>query len=135
MELYLKNTLHGLIPLYPSDYDEKKKLKIGETYKANITRPRNYEFHKKFFALINLGHDNTSLEMPFDTYRKYLIQKAGFFKAYHTPKGTYFEAESISFSKMSKEVFEDLYNRVVNEVIKDIGTTTEEIEKQLIEFF
>lgn len=135
MDIFLQNTLHGLIPLYPSDYDEKRKLKIGETYKAVITRPRNYEFHKKFFALINLGFSNTSLEMPFDTYRKYLIQKAGFFKAYNTPKGTYFEAESISFASMSKEIFEDLYSRVVDEVIKDIGTTTEEIEKQLIEFF
>lgn len=135
MDVYLKNTLHGLIPLYPSDYDNKKKLKIGETYKAVITRPRNYEFHKKFFALVNLGHENTSLEMPFDVYRKYLIQKAGFFKAYNTTKGTYFEAESISFANMSKDTFDDLYSRVVNEVIKDIGTTTEEIEKQLIEFF
>jgi len=135
MEIYLKNTLHGLIPMYPSDYDEKKKLKIGETYKAVITRPRNYEFHKKFFALVNLGYENTSLEMPFDVYRKYLIQKAGFFKTYATPKGTYFEAESISFASMDKEAFEDLYSRVIDVVIKDIGSTTEEIEMQLTEFF
>lgn len=135
MEIYLKNTLHGLIPMYPSDYDEKKKLKIGETYKAVITRPRNYEFHKKFFALVNLGFTNTSLEMPFDSYRKYLIMKAGFFKAYTTPRGTYLEADSISFASMTEESFEDLYSRVIDVVIKDIGSTTEEIEMQLTDFF
>jgi len=135
MEIFVKNTLSGLMPLYPSDFDEKRKLKIGETYKAKIVTPRNILFHKKFFALINLGHENTSLDMPFDAYRGYLIQKAGFFKAYATPKGTYFEPMSISFSKMNETEFSELYSRVVDVIIKDIGSTTEEIEQQLIDFF
>ena len=53
MELYLLNTTSGLKPCYDEDYEEKKKLKIGETYKAKITLARNLKFHKKFFALIN----------------------------------------------------------------------------------
>lgn len=135
MEIFLKNTLHGLIPMYPSDYDEKKKLKIGETYKAVLTMPRNYQFHKKFFALINLGYTNTSLEMPFNTYRGYIIQKAGYYKSYATPKGVYFEPVSISFSSMQEDEFAELYSRVIDVIIKDIGSTTEEVEQQLIEFF
>jgi len=135
MKIFLQNTIHGLIPIYPSDYDEKKKLKLGEIYKAEVTKPRNYQFHKKFFSLINLGHSNTSLEMPFDTYRKYIITKAGYFKSYHTPKGLYFEAESISFSSMTEETFADLYSRCIDVIIKDIGSTTEEIERQLVDFF
>jgi len=135
MEIYLRNTINGLIPLYPSDFDEKRKLKLGQDYKANITNPRNYEFHKKFFALMNIGHENTSLEMPFDTYRRYIIQKAGYFKSYATPKGVYFEADSISFASMSQDKFEELYSRVIDVIIKDIGSTTEEVEMQLAEFF
>lgn len=134
MEIYLQNTMNGFIPLYPSDYDEKRKLKIGEVYKANIVNPRNYEFHKKFMALINLGHENTSLEMPFDSYRKYVTLKAGFYKAYQTGKGTYFEPESISFSSMSQDKFEDVFSRVLDVIIKDIGFTNEEVEKQLVGF-
>lgn len=134
MKLLLQNTINGLLPVYPSDYDSKKKLKLGETYEAEIKQPRNYEFHKKFFALINLGHMNTSLEMPFDTYRKYIITKAGFFKAYATPKGTFFEPESISFGSMTEEIFQDLYSRCIDVIIKDIGSTTEEVEMQLVNF-
>ena len=36
MILLLKNTVEGLKPLYDDDYEEKRKLKIGEVYKADI---------------------------------------------------------------------------------------------------
>jgi len=55
MELYLLNTSEGLKPCYDKDYDEKKKLKIGATYKAKITLARNVQFHRKYFSLINLA--------------------------------------------------------------------------------
>ena len=134
MVIYVKNTIHGLIPLYSADYEDKKKLKLGKEYKVNITNPRNYEFHKKFMALINLGHQNTQLEMPFDTYRKYITIKSGYYKAYDTGKGVYFEADSISFGNMSQDKFEELYSRVVDSIIKDIGVTSDEIEQELINF-
>ena len=134
MKLLLRNTLSGLVPLYPSDFDSKRKLKLGSDYEAEIKNPRNVGFHRKFFALINLGHENTSLDMPFETYRKYLIMKAGYFKTYQTPKGNYYEPDSISFGSMSQDQFEEVYSRVLDKVIEDIGTTKDEIEKQLINF-
>lgn len=36
MKLNLLNTVQGLKPLYDDDFDEKKKLKIGEVYTAEI---------------------------------------------------------------------------------------------------
>ena len=134
MRVLLQNTLHGLIPLYPSDMDEKRKLKIGETYEADIKRPRNIGFHRKFFALINLGHQNTSLEMPFETYRRYVIMKAGYFNTFITPKGSLIEAQSISFASMDEDTFNDLYSRSLDVIIKDIGATSEDIERSLVEF-
>lgn len=134
MKLLLRNTISGLVPLYPSDMDEKRKLKLGHDYEAEIKNPRNVGFHRKFFALINVGHENSKLDMPFESYRKYITMKAGYFKAYDTPKGTYYEPESISFSNMSQDQFEEVYSRVLDKVIEDIGTTKEDIEKQLIDF-
>lgn len=134
MKILCRNTIAGLVPLYPSDYDEKRKLKLGQDYEVEITNPRNIGYHRKFFALINIGHENTSLDMPFETYRRYIIMKAGFFKIYQTPKGTYYEAESISFASMNQDRFEDVYSRVLDKIIEDIGSTSEEIEKQLINF-
>ena len=134
MKIYVKNTVNGLLPMYPSDVTEKQKLSIGEVYEAEIRRPRNVLFHRKFFALVSIGHQNTQLEMPFETYRRYLIMKAGYFKAYATDKGTYFEAESISFASMEETTFEELYSRVLDVVIKDIKADEKTIEEQLINF-
>jgi hypothetical protein len=35
MKILLNNTLHGLIPVYDKDFDEKKKLKIGSIYECS----------------------------------------------------------------------------------------------------
>lgn len=134
MKLFLQNTISGLIPLYPADQDEKRKLKLGVTYEADIRAPRNLGFHKKFFALLNVGHENTKLDMPFDTYRKYMTVKAGFFTAYQTPKGIYYDPDSISFAAMEQDDFENVYSRVLDKIIEDIGATKEDIEKSLINF-
>ena len=134
MELYCRNTLTGLVPLYPSDQDEKRKLKLGQDYKVEITNPRNLGFHKKFMALINVGCENSKLNMPFDTYRRFMTIKAGYFKAYQTAKGMYYEAMSISFASMEQDEFEEVYSRVLDKIIDDIGATSEEIEKQLVNF-
>ncbi len=135
MKLFVKNTLSGLVPLYPADLEEKKRLKLGAEYEVEIKHPRNIGFHKKFFALVNIGHQNTSLEMPFETYRRYVIMKAGYFKVYNTGKGSYYEAESISFAKMDQIQFEEVYSRVLDIIIKDLGVSKDEIEETLINFF
>ena len=134
MKIWVHNTINGLIPLYPSDMDSKRKLRLGQDYECEIKNPRNYQYHKRFFAMINVGHENTKLDMPFETYRKYLTTKAGFFTAYQTPKGIYYDPDSISFASMSQDEFEEVYSRVLDKVIEDIGSTKEEVEKQLINF-
>lgn len=135
MKIYLQNTVHGLIPLYGSDFDEKRKLKLGETYEAEIKRPRNLEFHKKLMALFNLGCENSKMDLPFDVYRKIMTVRAGYFKAYQTDQGLYYEPDSLSFASMSQDTFDELYGRVLDVIIKDIGSTSEEIEKALVDFF
>jgi hypothetical protein len=135
MKLMVRNTLSGLVPLYPSDFEEKRKLKLNEDYEVEIKRPRNVLFHRKFFAMLKVGHENTQLEMPFDTYRRYVTMKAGFFKTYYTPKGVLYEAESIAFGNMDETTFEDVYSRVLNVVIKDIGVTAEDVEHEILNYF
>ena len=134
MKLLMRNTISGLVPLYPSDMDEKRKLKLGQDYVCEVTNPRNVGFHKKFFAMLNVGYENTKLDMPFDTYRKYLLMKAGYFVAYTTPKGVFYDARSISFAKMPQDEFEEVYSRVLDKVIEDIGLTNEEVEQALTNF-
>jgi hypothetical protein len=131
---YCTNTEKGLVPNYDSDLEKMKKLKIGDTVKCQRISERNYGFHKKFFALIKLGCDNSQLEVPMDVYRKIMTVRAKFYKAYKTDKGIYREPESINFDTMSQERFEELYSRVLDEIVKDLGTTSEELEREIVGF-
>lgn len=134
MKFYCRNTLQGLVPLFPSDYDEKRKLRLGQDYEVEVKNPRNVGFHRKFFALLNIGHENTQLDMPMDAYRRYITIKAGYYNAYQTPKGLFYDAKSISFASMSQDEFEEVFSRVLDKIIKDIGATKEDITEQLINF-
>jgi len=134
MKFFARNTIAGLVPLYPSDFDEKRKLKLGQDYEVEVKNPRNVGFHRKFFALLNVGHENTKMTMPMDTYRRYLLMKSGYFTMYTTDKGVFYEAQSISFSSMNQDQFEEVYSRVLDKIIEDIGATKEDIETMLINF-
>lgn len=136
MKMLLRNTVSGLQPEYASDLDEKKKLKLGELYSAEIKRERNPLFHRKFMALCKLGCENSkNVDMPFDAYRKYVTMKAGFFKTYKTPRGVMIEPESISFANMDEDKFQEVYGKVLEVIIEDIEATKEDIERELISFF
>ena len=63
MDIYCKVTQYGLVPLYNTDLELKKHLKIGNVVKCKVSNPRNYEHHKKFFALVRLTFDNLPLPL------------------------------------------------------------------------
>ena len=137
MKILCQNTKHGLVPLYDEDYEEKKKLKIGEVYYCEVKLPRNYEFLKKFMALVKIGWENTKEfqgDIPFDIYRKWATIKAGFCDLYHTSKGVMVEAKSIAFSNMTEEEFQKVYDSVLMVIISDIGCSKKDIEQQLESF-
>lgn len=134
MEVFLKRTISGLVPLYDSDYENLKKIKIGDEVKAEIKKPRNYLFHKKFFALLNLAFQNQDEFDNFEKFRFVMVMKAGWFEAIKTGKGVVYMPKSISFGKMDEFEFEKLYNAMLQEVITLIGADKETIENELISF-
>ena len=57
--IYMVKQLNGsFLPAHDSDLDLAKQIKVGEVYRFQFSKPRNYEFHKKYFALLfkNIGH-------------------------------------------------------------------------------
>ena len=123
------------MPLYDSDYDEKRKLKIGEDYECDIRQPRNVQFLKKFMALVRLGCDNSPRDMPFKAYRAYVTMKAGFVDVYETEIGRMALPQSISFANMDETKFEKVYKAVLDIIMKDIDVDEEFIRDNLINFF
>lgn len=123
-----------LVPVFNSDLEEIVKLKQNTDYKFEVVHPRNYEFHKKFFALINLGFENQDKYNDYTEYRTIKTMQAGFFKMIITDKGKVFIPESISFASMDEIEFEGVYKRVLDVICSEVGLTSKEIAEELINF-
>lgn len=143
MKLHLLNTMSGLVPCYDEDADEKKKLKLGEQYEAEIKISRNPLFHRKFFSLIAcawefLGEKRQKGFRTKECFRKYLISAAGFVEPFFSPKnGEWLEIpKSIEFSKMDEAEFEELYKGVRTVIDSLLATivSKEEFDKYLTRF-
>ena len=136
MKFLVQKSFGKLVPLYNSDAEKLKaaKLKEGETYEVEIKRKRNYQFHKKFFALLNLAYDNQEMFEDFDDLRPYLIIKAGYYKRIKTDKGEFVRADSISFAKMEQAEFEQLYSKMIDAVIKFLDTSKDDLLAEIVSY-
>jgi len=123
-----------LVPIFNSDLEEIVKLKQNTDYKFEVVHPRNYEFHKKFFALINLGFENQDKYKDFTEYRTIKTMQAGFFRMIITEKGKVFIPESISFASMDEIEFEEVYKKVLEVICYETGLTGKEIAEELVNF-
>lgn len=143
MKLFLLNTSHGLVPMYDADYEEKKKLKLGVTYAAEIKPARNFQFLKKYFSLINAAWEllPESQQKGFrdkELFRKYVEVAAGHCDLFYSPtRKEWVEIpKSIAFDKMDEADFEDLYLKVRNVIDTILAPviSQEDFERVLLNF-
>lgn len=141
MDLFLMNTAQGLKPMYDEDYEEKKKLRIGQIYKAKVSVPRNIQFHRKYFSMISCAWDLlTERQREFfgskEGFRKTLQVAAGHCdRVFHLRLREWVEVpRSIAFDKMSGDDFESLY-RGVREMLFNVflqHVTMDQFEEVLV---
>lgn len=144
MEIFLYNTPQGLIPMYDDDFDEKKKLKYGEKYKARITVPRDLTKHRKYFALIKCAWEfqNEKVQAFFnnniEVFRKTVEMAAGHCeKVYSTRLKEWVDIpKSISFDSVDDAEFKGIYDRVFDVLLSTFlkHITEQEFKDKLIRF-
>ena len=143
MKLLVVSTPRGLVPLGDDDYEEKKKLKLGQTYSVEVKVARNVDFHRKYFALISyawefLNEQETERFRTKENFRKYVEVAAGHCDViFHPRLQEYVEIpKSISFGKMDNAEFSDLYKRVKDVIFSIIGNrvSQEQFERLLLDF-
>lgn len=121
-------------PYDTSDHDESGKVITGDVVKA--TKSRNYQFHKKAFALLNLGHQNQDKYELFEVYRKVITIRAGYYDEAPTKNGeVYFIPKSLSYENMSTDRFDKWYQDVLGVISSDLSTAPKNIEDELINFY
>lgn len=125
MDIFCKVTPYGLVPMYDSDLDLKKRLKLGTVVKCKVSNPRNYEHHKKFFALVRLTFDNLpcylaetwKIHNEEDMLRRFK-RDLGYYTTTRNERGECeIEYQSISFAAMEQYEFERFYNQCVDLVL------------------
>lgn len=130
----IKNKAGTYSPFDTSDHDASSKIAPGTVIKA--TQSRNYQFHKKAFALMSIAFDNQDKIASFEVYRKILTLKAGYYDEVPDKAGKpYFIPQSLSYDTMSADNFEKWYTAMLDVVATELSTSPESIREQIDSFY
>lgn len=137
MEIFLvKGDDNRFTVAYDSDFEKIYKIKVGKIIKCEITQPRNLRLHNKFMALIRMVYNNQDHYKNFDQLRKDLIKSAGFYDEHVSFDGEVTrEAKSISFGSMKEDEFQNLYSRVMDEIVTHFNFNKEDIINNVQQHF
>jgi hypothetical protein len=134
MEILLTKLPNGAFhPADAQEVEKTRRFKVGAVVRANVSQMRNYEHHKKFFAMLGLGfdaweppqleHNGLPVQKNFDRFRKDCVIAAGFYEPVCNLRGEVrAEAKSISFANMSQDEFDEVYSKVADVILQRVLT-------------
>lgn len=136
--------------LVPADDESREALqswRLGQGVRVKVTRARNVQFHKKWFALLGVAFDAWSERMPpvhvvagravkpsRERFRKDITVLAGHFDPVWNIDGDMrLEPRSIAFANMEQDEFDRLYSRtidvILSKILPDTGWTEERLRE------
>ena len=129
----IKDADGSLRPVDQQSVDELRKFKIGAGIACTIKRHNNPAFHRKLFALFNLGFEawepesreykGVQVAKEFNQFRSDITVLAGFYDTSINFKGDVrLTAKSLNFSSMPQEEREKLYSAVIDVILSRILT-------------
>ena len=135
MKAYLRKLPGGI--MRPDDEPSMEALKtvaVGAVISVEWKHPRNYQFHKKYFAMLKVGYDawepveqeykGLSVQKNFDRFREDVTIAAGFGEVVLNIRGeSRARAKSIAFGSMSQDEFDKLYNAAADVLLQKILKT------------
>ncbi len=134
MKIMLKKVAGGLVPSLPVDEEILSKWKFGSVLECEVKKPRNSQFHRKFFALINVVYMNQEKYDIMDDLLVEIKLKTGHYQEHITTKGeVIYLPKSISFSRMDNDEFSLFYSKAVDVILKHFMPITEKELESLVE--
>lgn len=132
----LTRTLSGLSPADDAATHVLQKIKAGETVQAEIRRPRSNKNLRRWWALCRLIYENSDQYRSQEQVHDHLKILAGHCQQI-VSKSTgevYLIADSIAFSRLDEDEFQDVWVRAVKAVTEHIlpGVTAPEIENEIL---
>jgi hypothetical protein len=133
--LHLKRTIGGFSFADDMSVETAKKFKVGETYTAEVKKPRSLKTLGRYWVLCQLILDNTEQFRSKEQVSDYLKIRVGHSTSIVSKStGEIFHvANSIDFDHLDETQFQDFWQRVCDVVTTDIlpGITQREIEYEI----
>jgi len=123
--------------LFPFDDEAKeiiKKWKQGNMVLVEAKRPRNYEHHKKYFALLNIIYENTEHFESFEEIQTYFKIKIGIYKTIKVEDKFYPMVGSISWATMNQDAFSLFYSKAVDIALQLVPIGEDELAYKVARF-
>lgn len=133
--LYFRKELGKLAPADDAAQAALAKIKFGAEVQVEIKRPRNIQFHRKFFAMLNLVYENQEHYPSVDALLTVCKIATGHSEAIKTKFGIVYLPKSISFAKMTAHEFDEFYGRAVSWVIEEVipGLERSQLDSEVAE--
>ena len=133
MMAFVKASGGILVPANEETGENMERYRLGDLLRSNFAKARNGQFHRKFFALLDVGYDSgepeaivTDWGIPQknrEQFRSQVIIMAGFYETVFSLQGKFrVVPKSISFSKMEEHEFSKLYSEVANVILERVLT-------------
>ena len=123
----LKKIAGGLVPSLPVDEEILAKWKFGSVLECEVKKPRNGQFHRKFFALMNVVYMNQDRYDILDDLLVEIKLKTGHYHEHITMKGeVIYMPKSISLAKMDEFEFSEFYSKTIDVVLNNFMPVTPE---------
>src|SRR3990167_11307330 len=133
----------SLQSLHPADDSARGLLHTigqGEIVSVEISRPRNVQFHRKYFAMLKIVLDNQNHYKSIDDLLDVCKLAVGHYRTIETKHGLVKIPSSISFAAMDAAGFQVFYDKAVTWDASDVipGLRRQdldaEVEAQLLAF-
>ena len=128
-------------------------IKQGTSFEIDVKgEPRNYEFHKKYFTMLNYAYQfweppafynykgkEIPIQKSFETFREQILILAGHCEYVWTVKMEPRRiAKSLSYAKMSEAEMASVYSRTIDVILHHIlplkGMTPEQLNEESMNF-
>jgi hypothetical protein len=148
---YIRKVPNGFVPMFDmSEPGIFERINNGDVVAAKLQKPRNIQYHRKFFALLNIGFEaweppqaqykGVQAGKSFGRFRSDVIVQAGYYEVVVNLKGDVrVEPKSISFGSMDDIEFNAVYNAVINVILQQVLTSytrenLDEVIEEIIRF-
>jgi len=126
------------VPGSDSDMKKSQKVGVGEVVRAKSVDQRNYDHHKKYFAMIRFAFHHLPERFTFtdeEDLREALLIGIGWKEIRHDFHGNTKEvAKSISFSSVGQQRFEKIYSKTLDLVVRLVEIDSKQVENELLNF-